>query len=108
MTTSDLVNYLATPVAQVALIIGLAEVVKRLGLKSSLIPLVDVGLGLISGICFYGLYSGLGVAVGINLGLAMGLSACGLFSGIKNVAQLGKEKLDVESDGEEDDFESEG
>ena len=89
METVDLITYLLTPVAQVALIIGLAELVKKVGLETRWIPLVDVALGLMSGICIFGLLMGYGIAQGIVIGIALGLSACGLFSGIKNVAQIG-------------------
>ena len=44
------IEYLLTPVAQVALIIGLAELFKQIGLNKRWIPLVDLGLGLASGI----------------------------------------------------------
>ena len=88
MDIGELIAYLLTPVAQVALIIGIAELVKKVGLPSRWIPLVDVGLGLLSGILVYGVALGYGILNGVLVGLAIGLSACGLFSGIKNV--LGK------------------
>lgn len=92
MNVMDLIGYLLTPTAQVALIIGIAELIKRAGMNSKFIPLVDVGLGLVSGICVYGLALGYGWVNGILLGLALGLSACGLFSGIKNLFQKESEK----------------
>lgn len=85
MNVNDLIVYLLTPAAQVALIIGLAEVVKRFGLDSKWIPLVDIALGLLSGICVYGRTQG--ILNGVILGIALGLSACGLFSGIKNLTE---------------------
>ena len=85
MNTQDLMKYLLTPVAQVALIMGIAEVCKRLGLNSRWIPLVDLALGILSG-CV--VYSGkFGMVNSIVLGISLGLSACGLFSGIKNVME---------------------
>lgn len=81
----DLITLLLAPSAQVALVIGLAEVCKRLGLPSRFIPLVDVGLGLLSGVGVYGTM-GYDLMTSIVIGLAVGLSACGLFSGIKNVS----------------------
>ena len=102
----DLMNYLYSPVAQVALICGLAEIVKRIGCPKRLIPVVDVFLGLISGVCLYGLALDFGVTAGINIGLAEGLSACGLFSGIKNV--FGEDRpetfpeIEEDEDGEEE------
>ena len=87
----DLITYLFTPVAQVALIMGLAQLCKNLGVNTRWIPLIDLVLGLVSGICVYGIFMGYGIVVGVVLGFALGLSACGLFSGIKNVASIGKE-----------------
>lgn len=81
----ELISYLLTPVTQIALIIGLAELCKQVGVPSRWIPLVDLALGLASGLCIFGLALDLGVTKGIILGIAMGLSACGLFSGIKNL-----------------------
>ena len=87
MDIMELTAYLLTPAAQVALIIGLAEIVKQCGLDKKWVPLVDVGLGLISGIGVYGVLLGQGIVNGIVIGLALGLSACGLFSGIKNLTE---------------------
>lgn len=87
MDTKELINYLLTPVAQVALIIGLAEIVKRLGLENRFIPIVDVVLGLICGYGVYYVSMGRTVTESVLVGLALGLSACGLFSGIKNVTE---------------------
>ena len=83
----ELIKTLLTPASQVALIIGLAELIKRIGLPSKWIPLVDLGLGLVSGILLYGLFLGYGIPNGIVIGVAIGLSSCGLFSGVKNVIQ---------------------
>ena len=85
MNTEELITYLLTPVAQVALIMGLAEIIKRLGVNSKWIPLVDLGLGILSGVVVYGMKYG--ITNGIILGIALGLSACGLFSGIKNTLE---------------------
>jgi len=90
MDIQELITYLLTPVAQIALIIGLAEVAKKVGFPVKYIPIIDLVLGLISGICVFGIAMDLGIANGVLVGLAIGLSACGLFSGIKNVAQGGK------------------
>lgn len=85
MDVGQIIAYLLTPVVQVALIIGLAELIKGLGIEKRWIPLVDLGLGLASGIFIYGIAQGQGLLNGIVLGIALGLSACGLFSGFKNV-----------------------
>lgn len=87
MDINELLTYLFTPVAQVAVIIGLAEIIKRAGLEKRYIPVVDLVLGLISGIFVYGYVLEYGIADGIILGVALGLSACGLFSGVKNVME---------------------
>lgn len=87
MSIDELLNYLLTPAAQIALIIGIAELVKRLGFKTKYIPLIDLGLGIVSGVCVFGLMLGQGMAQGAVIGIALGLSACGLFSGIKNISE---------------------
>lgn len=87
MSIEELINYLFTPLAQVGLIIGLAEIIKRLGLELKWIPLVDLILGLISGIVVYGYGLGCGMLQGALIGVALGLEACGLFSGVKNMIQ---------------------
>lgn len=81
----NLIAYLLTPVAQVALIVGIAEVAKKAGLAKRFIPLLDLALGLVIGIVINGIVLGQGIGVGAIIGIACGLSACGLFSGIKNV-----------------------
>lgn len=83
----DLLNYLLAPVGQVALIIGLAQLAKDLGLKSKLIPLFDVLCGLVGGILVYFIEFKYDLIQSVMIGLAIGLSACGLFSGIKNIAE---------------------
>lgn len=87
MDVKELIEYLVTPVAQVAMIMAIAEMLKRLGVPDKAIPVVDLIIGLISGVCVYGIALGYGALNGILLGFALGLSACGLFSGIKNVAE---------------------
>lgn len=87
MDVKDLITYLLTPVAQIALIMGLAEIAKKLGLDSKFIPIFDLIIGIISGVAIYGIAMNYGILNGIVLGIAMGLSACGLFSGIKNTVE---------------------
>ena len=86
---NELMEMLLTPAAQVGLIIGLAELCKKVGVPVRLIPIIDLILGVASGICVYGLMLGNPIANGAIAGVALGLSACGLFSGIKNVAGIG-------------------
>ena len=102
MDTVGLLEYLLTPVAQVALIIGIAEVIKRMGCRSKYIPLVDLGLGTASGVCVFGIMLGFGIPQGIVIGIALGLSACGLFSGIKNVTELEEDVMDYLEDDEDE------
>lgn len=85
MNTSEIIEYLLTPAAQVAMIMALAEVIKRSGFNSKYIPLIDLILGLISGIFVSGIIMGYGFGKGIIMGIALGLTACGTFSGFKNV-----------------------
>lgn len=92
MEVKELVTYLLTPAAQVALIIALAELVKQTGFPTRFIPVVDLVLGLVSGFAVY--HNGLNIVQCAVLGIAIGLSACGLFSGIKNVFE--REKDDAE------------
>ena len=87
MDVNALIEYLLTPAAQVALIIGIAEVMKKIGFKSKYIPILDLFLGVARGVLVYGGMLGYGIAKGALIGIAIGLSACGLFSGIKNVAE---------------------
>ncbi len=87
MDINDLVTYLLTPVAQIAIIMAIAEVVKRLGLDHKYIPLVDLALGLVAGLLIYTAHLGFSPIEGIVVGFALGLSACGLFSGAKNLIE---------------------
>lgn len=85
MSIDQLITYLVTPVAQVMLIIGLAEVIKRLNIMpNNFIPVADIAMGIIFSLAVYWNH---GVVNAVLAGIAIGLSACGLFSGIKNVTQ---------------------
>lgn len=86
MNVDELIKYLLTPIGQIAIIIALAEMIKKTGIvPKKFIPPIDVILGITSGLVVFGYSMGLGAIKGVILGLAIGLSACGLFSGIKNV-----------------------
>lgn len=86
MNVDELIKYLLTPIGQIAIIIAFAEMIKKLEIvPKKFIPLIDVILGIMSGLVVFGYSMGLGAIKGVILGLAIGLSACGLFSGIKNV-----------------------
>ena len=87
MNNQDLVVMIMNPTIQVAMIVGIVEVLKRVGFNKKALPIIDVVLGLVFGIVVYGYLQELGTIQGVLIGLALGLSACGLFSGIKNIAQ---------------------
>lgn len=87
MDIKELAEFLLTPAAQVALIIGIAELWKRAGVPTRFIPLIDLALGLLSGSCVYGFMQGYPMVNSILIGIALGLSACGLFSGVKNMVE---------------------
>lgn len=87
MSADELINYLLSPVGLTALVIGLAELCKKIGCPLKYIPLIDLGLGLMGGLAVFGYEYGYGALKGIMIGLAIGLSACGLFSGIKNLTK---------------------
>jgi len=71
-------------IAIVPLIIGLSEVIKKIGFNQKFIPVVNLILGLAAGIIFT---SPGDIKVGIIQGIFIGLSASGLYSGTKNVVQ---------------------
>lgn len=88
MEIEELINYLLTPATQVLIIMAIAELIKRLELfDKKYIPVLDLGLGVLSGIIVFGLILGHQILISIIIGVALGLSACGLFSGIKNVSE---------------------
>lgn len=88
----EMVEYLLTPMAQVGMIMAIAEVLKRSGFKKKYIPVVDLILGLISGIFVSGIMLGYGIGKGIIIGIALGLTACGTFSGVKNVTEASNDR----------------
>ncbi len=65
-------------------IVGIVELLKRLGMSSKWAPLASVALGLISGY-FYVAPGNLTQA--ILSGIGLGLAAVGLWSGPKNTAE---------------------
>ena len=103
MSIEQLMTYLVTPVAQVMLIIGLAEVIKKLEIMpTNFIPLADLAMGILMSIAVYWSH---GIVNAVLAGIAIGLSACGLFSGIKNVSQpqwtFSEDANEMIEDGEE-------
>lgn len=76
-----------TPAIIIAIIIGVAEAIKKMGCPKRFIPLIDIALGVVGGVFVFGIYLGHGITEGVVIGLVMGLSACGLFSGVKNTLE---------------------
>jgi len=77
----DLLAYAGIPA--VALIMGIAELLKKVGFNVKFIPIVNVVLGLVVGVVL----NQNDVIEGIFTGLAVGLSASGLYSGTKNIKE---------------------
>lgn len=71
-------------VVLVPLIIGILEVIKKLGLVPKYIPVVSVVLGVISGFALNGFTNPVESAY---TGIAVGLAAVGLYSGTKNATK---------------------
>lgn len=71
-------------IAIIPLIIGLVEVLKRIGLPKKLTPLASLILGIAAGI--YYIYPE-DIKKGILIGVMVGLSASGLYSGTKNTIE---------------------
>ena len=106
MNIAEFLEYLFTPAAQIALIIGLAEIIKRSGCPKKWIPLVDLALGLLFGVLVDGIMLQHGALNGVIVGIGLGLSSCGLFSGVKNLAER-KSDEDFTDDAENEDEETE-
>jgi uncharacterized hydantoinase/oxoprolinase family protein len=77
----ELLVYAGIP--SVLLIMGIAELLKKIGFNAKFIPLINIFFGLLAGIA---LNTG-DIKAGIFTGLAVGLSAGGLYSGTKNVKE---------------------
>lgn len=80
--SGELMDIFITPAIQVSLIVGLAEVFKKIGLEAQWVPVIDVLLGLL--VSFF-MYDHIRISERIAIGICLGLEACGLFSGIKNM-----------------------
>lgn len=78
----EFMDIFITPIIQVSLIVGLAEVFKRIGLEAQWVPVIDVLLGLLISFC---MYDNNRISERVVIGICLGLEACGLFSGIKNM-----------------------
>ena len=71
-------------IAVVPIIIGLAEIFKKIGLSTKFIPIVNLVFGLMAGIL---VLQPTDLIAGIIQGLFIGLSASGLYSSVKNVKE---------------------
>lgn len=71
-----------TDVIIVAVILGLVEVLKTLGLTEKFAPVASIVLGIMGGVIY--LYPQ-DLKAGILMGLIMGLSASGAYSGTKTL-----------------------
>lgn len=71
-------------IAIIPLLIGVLEVIKRLGLPVKYIPLLSLILGIAIGIILFAEGDLIG---GIVQGVFIGLSAVGLYSGTKNTIE---------------------
>lgn len=79
MDIDSLISYLATPAAQVGVIIGLVQIIRNLGVKTKLLPIASLLVGMICGTFVYGFISGYGIIKGMLIGVALGLASSGLF-----------------------------
>jgi len=77
----EMLEYAGVPA--VGLILGISSVLIQLGFNKKFIPLVNLILGLVSGIAL----NPTDIKQGIFVGLAVGLSVSGLYSGIKNTKE---------------------
>lgn len=71
-------------IAIIPLLIGILEVIKKLGINKKYIPIISLLLGIGTGIL---LFTDGDFKVGIIKGIYIGLSAVGLYSGGKNTIE---------------------
>lgn len=69
----------------IAVIVGISQLAKELGVKDKFIPILAILLGIIGGTLY--LYTG-DIKSGVMSGIIMGLSSVGLYSGSKNIIEL--------------------
>ena len=80
-------------VAIIPLIIGVTELVKKLGLPNKFAALLSAVLGVVIGLVYVAPENPL---EGILVGLSMGLAASGLYSGTKNTVEGVKKIMKAE------------
>ena len=107
MDINELKNYILEPAIQVAIIIGIVEVIKRLELLDTrFLFLLDLAIGLCMGIAIYYVYLGWHPVLAIGAGFVLGTLAAGTFSGFKNLFTLnGDPAIGNEEETEEEDYE---
>lgn len=66
----------------IPVIMGLSELLKKIGIDAKYIPVVDLIFGVLAGV-FY-VYP-TDIKAGVFFGIIIGLSACGMYSGAKNL-----------------------
>lgn len=71
-------------IAIIPLLIGILEVIKRLGINKKYVPIISLLLGIGTGIL---LFTDGDLKAGIIKGIYIGLSAVGLYSGGKNTIE---------------------
>lgn len=99
MDINELVTYLLTPLGTTALIMGIAEIIKKQELfETKFIFLIDLILGIIFGLGTYTMTMDYSWYIGVIVGLACGLMAAGLFSGVKNMRETYDNPEFVEED----------
>jgi len=69
--------------AIIAVIVGLSETCKAIGMPVKWIPALNICLGILA----MGFFGGDTIAANVFYGIVTGLSAGGLYSGVKNIAQ---------------------
>ena len=80
-------------VAIIPLIIGVTELVKKLGLPNKFAAILSAVLGVVIGLVYVAPENPL---EGVLVGLSMGLAASGLYSGTKNTVEGVKKIMEAE------------
>lgn len=103
MDINTLITYLISPAGQVALIMALAELIKKQELfASKYIFYVDLIFGALLGVGVFWIYQGMHPVLAILAGLGEGLMAAGVFSGIKNLREAYDDPEFVEGNEEDE------
>lgn len=83
----------------IAVVLGLVEVAKRLGLREKYCPLLSLFFGLLISLGYY-FYNQNTWYEAVIIGLIVGLSAVGLYSGAKETVQLFTCKKEIKNNNE--------